>query len=96
MPVTGGMYVPQYTQLDLSADTAKAMLQAADLGTNIQRLYQHELYFRTNGRPVVSVSTALIWNVYTKTCPSGCGTRRNIVMKRVKKTSWALKRSLSF
>ncbi|MCF6487296.1 Accessory colonization factor AcfD, partial [Escherichia coli] len=40
----------QYTQLDLSADTAKAMLQAADLGTNIQRLYQHELYFRTNGR----------------------------------------------
>lgn len=50
MPVTGGMYVPQYTQLDLSADTAKAMLQAADLGTNIQRLYQHELYFRTNGR----------------------------------------------
>ncbi|MWP35487.1 Accessory colonization factor AcfD, partial [Escherichia coli] len=26
------------------------MVQAADLGTNIQRLYQHELYFRTNGR----------------------------------------------
>ncbi len=50
VPVTGGMYVPQYTQLELSADTAKAMLQAADLGTNIQRLYQHELYFRTNGR----------------------------------------------
>ncbi len=49
VPVTGGMYVPQYTQLDLGADTAKAMLQAADLGTNIQRLYQHELYFRTNG-----------------------------------------------
>ncbi|EFE0633371.1 TPA: lipoprotein metalloprotease SslE [Escherichia coli] len=45
-----GMFVPRYTQLNLSADTAKAMLQAADLGTNIQRLYQHELYFRTNGR----------------------------------------------
>ena len=50
VPVTGGMYVPQYTQLSLNADTAKAMVQAADLGTNIQRLYQHELYFRTNGR----------------------------------------------
>ncbi len=37
------MYVPRYTQLNLSADTAKAMVQAADLGTNIQRLYQHEL-----------------------------------------------------
>ncbi|MCU7329146.1 lipoprotein metalloprotease SslE [Escherichia albertii] len=50
VPVTGGMYVPRYTQLNLDADTAKAMVQAADLGTNIQRLYQHELYFRTNGR----------------------------------------------
>ncbi|EJH1737058.1 lipoprotein metalloprotease SslE [Escherichia coli] len=49
VPVTGAIYVPQYTQLDLSADTAKAMVQAADLGTNIQRLYQHELYFRTKG-----------------------------------------------
>ncbi|HHX5351470.1 TPA: lipoprotein metalloprotease SslE [Escherichia coli] len=49
VPVTGGMYVPQYTQLSLNADTAKAMVQAADLGTNIQRLYQHELYFRTKG-----------------------------------------------
>ncbi|MCN5207285.1 SslE/AcfD family lipoprotein zinc metalloprotease, partial [Escherichia coli] len=44
-----GMYVPRYTQLNLDADTAKAMVQAADLGTNIQRLYQHELYFRTKG-----------------------------------------------
>lgn len=43
------MYVPRYTQLNLDADTAKAMVQAADLGTNIQRLYQHELYFRTKG-----------------------------------------------
>ncbi|EFN6235618.1 DUF4092 domain-containing protein [Escherichia coli] len=49
VPVTGGMYVPQYTQLSLNANTAKAMVQAADLGTNIQRLYQHELYFRTKG-----------------------------------------------
>lgn len=43
------MFVPRYTQLNLDADTAKAMVQAADLGTNIQRLYQHELYFRTKG-----------------------------------------------
>ncbi|MCV5433987.1 hypothetical protein OFN37_33280, partial [Escherichia coli] len=27
VPVTGGMYVPRYTQLNLSADTAKAMVQ---------------------------------------------------------------------
>lgn len=63
-PVTGGMYVPQYTQLSLNADTAKAMLQAADLGTNIQRLYQHELYFRTNGRKGERLSSVDLERLY--------------------------------
>ena len=64
VPVTGGMYVPQYTQLNLSADTAKAMVQAADLGTNIQRLYQHELYFRTNGRKGERLSSVDLERLY--------------------------------
>ncbi|MEC9494374.1 MULTISPECIES: lipoprotein metalloprotease SslE [Escherichia] len=64
VPVTGGMYVPRYTQLNLSADTAKAMLQAADLGTNIQRLYQHELYFRTNGRKGERLSSVDLERLY--------------------------------
>ncbi|HCP2620880.1 TPA: lipoprotein metalloprotease SslE [Escherichia coli] len=64
VPVTGGMYVPQYTQLDLGADTAKAMLQAADVGTNIQRLYQHELYFRTNGRKGERLSSVDLERLY--------------------------------
>ena len=45
----GGMYTPRYQELDLNEATAKAMVKAADLGTNIERLYQHELYFRTRG-----------------------------------------------
>ena len=45
----GGMYTPRYQELDLNEATAKAMVKAADLGTNIERLYQHELYFRTQG-----------------------------------------------
>ena len=45
----GGMYTPRYQELDLNEETAKAMVKAADLGTNIERLYQHELYFRTQG-----------------------------------------------
>ncbi|EGY0316932.1 SslE/AcfD family lipoprotein zinc metalloprotease [Escherichia coli] len=64
VPVTGGMYVPQYTQLSLNADTAKAMVQAADLGTNIQRLYQHELYFRTNGRKGERLSSVDLERLY--------------------------------
>ncbi|MGL5359562.1 MAG: DUF4092 domain-containing protein, partial [Shewanella sp.] len=47
IPVTGTMYVPRYTELDLGDAQAKAMIKAADLGTNIERLYQHEVYFRT-------------------------------------------------
>lgn len=58
------MYVPQYTQLSLNADTAKAMVQAADLGTNIQRLYQHELYFRTNGRKGERLSSVDLERLY--------------------------------
>lgn len=49
IPITGGMSVPQYTQLDLGDAQARAMVKAADLGTNIERLYQHERYFRTKG-----------------------------------------------
>ena len=64
VPVTGGMYVPRSTQLNLSADTAKAMVQAADLGTNIQRLYQHELYFRTNGRKGERLSSVDLERLY--------------------------------
>ena len=64
VPATGGMYVPRYTQLNLSADTAKAMVQAADLGTNIQRLYQHELYFRTNGRKGERLSSVDLERLY--------------------------------
>ncbi|WP_232610286.1 SslE/AcfD family lipoprotein zinc metalloprotease [Photobacterium phosphoreum] len=48
--LTGTMYRPIYSELDLNEATAKAMVKAADLGTNIERLYQHELYFRTKGK----------------------------------------------
>lgn len=47
--IDGGMHTPRYQELDLNEATAKAMVKAADLGTNIERLYQHELYFRTKG-----------------------------------------------
>ena len=48
--VTGGMYVPAYTELNLGDAEAKAMVDAANLGSNIESLYQHERYFRTEGK----------------------------------------------
>jgi accessory colonization factor AcfD len=50
IPLTGGMYVPAHTELNLGAEEAKAMVKAANLGTNIESLYQHERYFRTEGK----------------------------------------------
>ncbi|MCL4133746.1 UNVERIFIED_CONTAM: hypothetical protein GTU68_060114 [Idotea baltica] len=49
IPVTGEMYVPAYTELNLGDAEAKAMVKAANLGSNIESLYQHERYFRTEG-----------------------------------------------
>ncbi len=95
VPVTGGMYVPRYTQLNLDADTAKAMVQAADLGTNIQRLYQHELYFRTKGSKGERLNSVDLERLYQNMSVWLCGTIRNIVTKRARKMSWALKRSPS-
>lgn len=88
------MYVPRYTQLNLSADTAKAMVQAADLGTNIQRLYQHELYFRTNGRKGERLSSVDLERLY-QNMSVWLWNEVNTAMTAARKTSWALKRSPS-
>ncbi|WP_309303988.1 SslE/AcfD family lipoprotein zinc metalloprotease, partial [Vibrio metoecus] len=50
IPISGGMFRPFYTELKLGDEEAKAMIKAANLGTNIEALYQHERYFRTKGK----------------------------------------------
>ncbi|MGL4830601.1 MAG: SslE/AcfD family lipoprotein zinc metalloprotease, partial [Vibrio sp.] len=50
IPTGGSMHVPFYTELKLGDEEAKAMVKAANLGTNIEALYQHERYFRTKGK----------------------------------------------
>ncbi len=64
IPVTGGMFVPRYTELDLGDDQARAMVKAADLGTNIERLYQHELYFRSKGQKGERLSSVDLSRIY--------------------------------
>ncbi|MBY6186591.1 SslE/AcfD family lipoprotein zinc metalloprotease [Marinobacter hydrocarbonoclasticus] len=62
--LTGGMYVPRYTELDLGDAQARAMVKAADLGTNIERLYQHERYFRTEGKQGERLSSVDLNRLY--------------------------------
>ncbi|ABZ78039.1 conserved hypothetical protein [Shewanella halifaxensis HAW-EB4] len=64
IPVTGGMFVPRYTQLELGDAQARAMVKAADLGTNIERLYQHELYFRSRAQQGVRLSNVDLNRTY--------------------------------
>ncbi|MGI2259696.1 SslE/AcfD family lipoprotein zinc metalloprotease [Shewanella sp. GXUN23E] len=64
IPVTGGMFVPRYTELDLGDAQARAMVKAADLGTNIERLYQHELYFRSKGKQGERLSSVDLTRIY--------------------------------
>lgn len=64
IPVTGTMYIPRYTELDLGDAQAKAMIKAADLGTNIERLYQHELYFRTKAKEGERLSSVDLNRIY--------------------------------
>ena len=62
--ITGGMFVPRYTELDLGDAQARAMVKAADLGTNIERLFQHESYFRTKGKVGERLSSADLTRIY--------------------------------
>ncbi|PMN92278.1 SslE/AcfD family lipoprotein zinc metalloprotease [Enterovibrio norvegicus] len=64
IPLTGGMSRPIYTKLGLGSEEAKAMIKAADLGTNIERLYQHETYFRTSGKEGERLSSVDLKRIY--------------------------------
>ncbi|QDF65360.1 DUF4092 domain-containing protein [Shewanella sp. SNU WT4] len=64
IPLTGNMYVPRYTELRLGDNEAKAMIKAANLGSNIERLYQHELYFRTKGKQGERLSSVDLNRLY--------------------------------
>ncbi len=64
IPVTGSMYRPRYTELKLGNDEAQAMIKAANLGTNIEALYQHERYFRTKGKQGERLSSVDLNRIY--------------------------------
>ncbi|MEH0688114.1 SslE/AcfD family lipoprotein zinc metalloprotease [Vibrio cholerae] len=50
IPVRGGYGYGRHTELAFGEQAAEAMIAAANLGSTIQSLYQHERYFRTQGK----------------------------------------------
>lgn len=64
IPITGGLYVPRYTDIKLGESEANAMVKAANLGTNIHALYQHERYFRTKGKSGARLNSVDLNRIY--------------------------------
>ncbi|RJX67181.1 DUF4092 domain-containing protein [Vibrio sinensis] len=69
IPVSGGWgdylnFVPRYTELNLGEAEARAMIKAADLGTNIERLFKHEEYFRSSGTQGERLSSVDLNRIY--------------------------------
>ena len=57
-------FVPKYTELFLGEDEAVAMMKAADLGTNMMNLLQHEIYFRSKGQKGSRLSNVDVNRIY--------------------------------
>lgn len=64
IPISGGMYVPNYTEMKLGEHEAKAMVKAANIGSNIEALYQHERYFRTRGKQGARLNSVDMNRIY--------------------------------
>ncbi|GIU49059.1 hypothetical protein TUM4438_31870 [Shewanella sairae] len=42
-------YRPRFTRYEISPDVISTMVKAANLGANVEKLYQHEIYYRSKG-----------------------------------------------
>lgn len=56
--------VQAFARLPMSKDVSNAMIAAANMGTNLTDLYQHELYYRTGGKEGVRLSGIDVDRIY--------------------------------
>ncbi|MCP3697226.1 MAG: SslE/AcfD family lipoprotein zinc metalloprotease [Aliivibrio sp.] len=56
--------VQAFARLPMSKDVSNAMIEAANMGTNLTDLYQHELYYRTSGKEGVRLSGIDVDRIY--------------------------------
>ncbi len=47
--VRGAYHRPDFDRYEISPDVIESMVKAANLGANFNKLYQHEIYYRTSG-----------------------------------------------
>ncbi|MDD9196078.1 SslE/AcfD family lipoprotein zinc metalloprotease [Aliivibrio sp. S3MY1] len=56
--------VQAYARLPMSKEVSNAMIEAANMGTNLTELYQHELYYRSGGINGVRLSGIDVDRIY--------------------------------
>lgn len=60
----GNYHRPNFTRYRLSGDVLDAMVKAANLGDNINKLYQHELYYRSKAKAGTRLSETELQQTY--------------------------------
>ena len=64
IPIFGDEFKPMFARLNLDDPSARAMIKAANLGTNTEALLQHELYYRSKGNQGKRLSTVDLNRTY--------------------------------
>ncbi|APP04468.1 SslE/AcfD family lipoprotein zinc metalloprotease [Vibrio harveyi] len=64
IPSRGNHHRPDFTRYEMSPEVVDSMVKAANLGANIDRLFSHELYYRSKGEIGERLSQAELTSTY--------------------------------
>ncbi|GIU08303.1 MULTISPECIES: SslE/AcfD family lipoprotein zinc metalloprotease [unclassified Shewanella] len=57
-------YRPRFTRYEMSPEVVSTMVKAANLGANVEKLYQHEIYYRSKGKEGTRLSLNVLNQTY--------------------------------
>ncbi len=64
IPSFGNHHRPNFTRYPMSPEVVEGMVKAANLGANIDKLFSHEVYYRSKGKEGVRLSQADLTATY--------------------------------
>ncbi|WP_196333845.1 SslE/AcfD family lipoprotein zinc metalloprotease, partial [Vibrio harveyi] len=64
IPSRGNHHRPDFTRYEMNPEVVDSMVKAANLGANIDRLFSHELYYRSKGEIGERLSQAELTSTY--------------------------------
>lgn len=64
IPSAGNYHRPDFTRYPMSQEVVASMVKAANLGANVDKLLNHELYYRSKGKEGVRLSSAELTSTY--------------------------------